>query len=28
GLHLDDSTDMCHHGETFPIHRTVARHLQ
>ncbi|CAF5025843.1 unnamed protein product, partial [Rotaria sp. Silwood1] len=28
GLHLDDSTDMCRHGETFPIHRTVARHLQ
>ncbi|UJR09910.1 hypothetical protein I4U23_014132 [Adineta vaga] len=28
GLHLDDPTDICQHGETFPIHRTVARHLQ
>ncbi|CAF1269058.1 unnamed protein product [Adineta steineri] len=28
GLHLDDSSDICQYGETFPIHRTVARHLQ
>ncbi|CAF3477114.1 unnamed protein product [Rotaria socialis] len=27
GLHLDDPTDLCHHGETFPIHKTVARQL-
>ncbi|CAF1450820.1 unnamed protein product [Adineta ricciae] len=28
GLHLDDPADICQHGETFPIHRTVARYLQ
>lgn len=27
GLHLDDPTNICEYGETFPIHRTVARHF-